>query len=192
MPTTEGEPASGNWFVALPVPPLAWFDALVTEPPAGLRSFHRDDLHLTVAFLGRVDEAAGRRALAAVRWPLRPQRVTLGEVVAMGNARHYSALSALLEDGRTAIEAAITATRDAAFSAAGATPELRPAKAHVTLARPQRRATSAQRAAGLRWARSLRLLGTEMVLDRLALYTRAEAGNGRRFTMVATVGLGQE
>ncbi len=89
-----------NWFVALQVPPLDWFDRLVPPPPEGCRHFHRDDLHLTLAFLGAVDEDAARAGFAALRWPLGPQQVTLGRVVPMGSKHRFSALSALLSDAR--------------------------------------------------------------------------------------------
>jgi 2'-5' RNA ligase len=50
-----------NWFIALPVSPLGWFERLVPPPPAGFRAFHPDDLHLTIAFLGAVDDATASR-----------------------------------------------------------------------------------------------------------------------------------
>lgn len=166
--------ARPNWFVAAPVPPDDWFDRLVTLPPSGLRRFHPDDLHLTIAFLGAVGEAAARRAFAALRWPAGAARVTLGAVVPMGSNRRYSALSALLDDGRQRVEGAIAATRDIVCTAAGARLEHRPAKAHLTLARPHRRATPAERDDGLAWARGLSLAGVGLVLTRVALYTWAE------------------
>lgn len=176
--------ASANWFVALPVAAAGWFDRLVPHPPEGLQRFHPEDLHLTIAFLGRVGEEAARAGFAAVHWPLPAMRATLGRVVPMGNERRYSALSALLAQGREAVEAAMSQTRGAAFTAAGAPPELRPARAHLTLARPQRRATGAQRGAGLRWAAGLALEEVGVQLDRVALYTWAEERATRKFRLV--------
>ena len=39
-----------NWFVALPVPTAAWFEAL-PEAPDDVRLFHPHDLHATVLHL---------------------------------------------------------------------------------------------------------------------------------------------
>ncbi len=175
-----------NWFVALPVPPLDWFDRLVPPPPEGCRRFHRDDLHLTIAFLGAVGEDAARAGLAALRWPLGLQQVSLGAVVPMGSKHRFSALSALLVEGREAIESAMQAARGPVWQAAGAEPDDRPAKAHFTLARPRRSATRAEREAALRWAQALDLQGTRICLDRVALYTWTADRRERQFRVVET------
>ncbi|MEZ5962528.1 MAG: hypothetical protein R3F56_01660 [Planctomycetota bacterium] len=175
-------PSRPNWFVGLPVPPQRWFAEKVPAPPPGIRRFHADDLHLTVAFLGPVAEDPARAAFAAIRWPLPALTVTLGPVVPMG--RRYSALSALIEQGRAAVEAAIGCVRDAACLAAGAPCETRPPKAHVTVARPQRHATVAERAAGLRWAQQVELARVEFTLARVALYSWAEDRRERQFRIV--------
>ena len=83
-------------------------------------------------------------------------------MVAMGSARRYSALSALL----------------------------RKPKAHVTLARPKRRATERERAAGLVWASELDVRAVRVRLDRVALYTWDEARDERLFRIVAERRLG--
>jgi 2'-5' RNA ligase len=179
-----------NWFVALPVPPTAWFAARITAPPAGCRLLHADDLHFTVAFLGAVEEHAARAGFAALRWPGGAQEVTLGDVVPMGNPRRFSALSAVAVAGRAELEAAMTQARSAVWAAAGASPDSRPARAHLTLARPQRRATAAQRTAALAWAAGLRLHAVRIALDRIALYTWAADRKERRFRIVHACGLG--
>jgi 2'-5' RNA ligase len=53
------------------------------------------------------------------------------------------------------VERAMASSRGAAYAAAGVTPDARPPKAHITVARPQRRATPAQRREALRWAEAL-------------------------------------
>ena len=50
-----------NWFIATPIAPGRWFDR-VSAPPSGIRRFHPEDLHATVAFLGAVREEAARAA----------------------------------------------------------------------------------------------------------------------------------
>ena len=138
-----------NWFIALPIPAGDWF-ARLPAPPAQVRLFPADDLHLTVAFLGNVSEEAALAAFAhASAWPRAALDVQLGHVVPMGRPRRYSALSAELELGRRQVEQAITLVRDAMCDTAGVRRDERPARAHVTLARPSRRASDAERRAGL-------------------------------------------
>lgn len=175
-----------NWFVALPVPAADWFaERVAAHPPPQVRLFHPDDLHLTVAFLGRVGEEAARRAWELRdRWRAGPLRATLGEVVGMGPPARFSALSALLVDGREAVEAGMRDCRDAMLHAAGAVPERRAIKAHLTLARPLRDATPAQRSAALAWALQLPLRGVAIAGDELALYTWDEARRERQFRIV--------
>jgi 2'-5' RNA ligase len=173
----------GNWFVGLPVSPGPWW-ARLPPVPAGFRRFHPDDLHLTVAFLGPVGEDRARAAFDALAWPLAAVDVTFGEVVAMGDPRRYSALSALLARGRDEVERAMGTARGPVADAAGIARERRAPKAHVTLARPRRDAAAAQRAQGLAWARALDLSDAGARLDRVALYGWSEDRRERLFRVV--------
>jgi 2'-5' RNA ligase len=173
-----------NWFIGITVPAGDWF-AAVPDPPRNFRRFHADDLHLTVAFLGTVEQAAGRAAWEhAASFALPPLTATLGRVVPMGNPRRYSALSLELEQGRDELAAAIGACRDAMCSAAGATPDTRPPRPHVTLARPSRRATPDDRRAGLAWAGHVEVRGRAVHLAHIALYTWADDRTARLFRIV--------
>jgi RNA 2',3'-cyclic 3'-phosphodiesterase len=177
-----------NWFFAFPLDGA--FVLTLPDPPVAFRRYHGEDVHLTLAFLGGVGEAAALRALDALDRELAAQAppaldVSLGEVVPMGSRRSYSALSALLERGRAEASACITALRDALTEAASGRREKRPAKPHVTVARPRSRASVADREAGLRWAQSLDLRAVEARLDRIALYTWTENRRERLFQIVA-------
>lgn len=181
-----------NWFIALPVPAADWFaERVAAHPPPAVRLFHPDDLHLTVAFLGGVDEDAARRA-----WELRglwtqgAVRIGFGEVIGMGPPARFSALAALLERGRETVEAGMAACRDAMLAAAGAPPERRAIKAHVTIGRPRRDATPAQRSSALAWALHLPLRGVEAGLTEMALFTWADERRERQFRAVASAPLG--
>jgi 2'-5' RNA ligase len=167
-----------NWFIALPLADDRWFER-TSEAPPGVRLLHPEDLHATVAFLGPVGEARARRAMDALSIPLSPLRVTLGAVVPMGNPRRFSALSALLDHGRDAVESAMAASRDRAWRAAAAERDDRPPKAHVTIARPTRDADESARRGALAWAASLRLGGVELTIDRVALYTWSDTRHVR-------------
>lgn len=172
-----------NWFIGLVVDPAPWYDELSSVPP-GLRAFHGDDLHLTIAFLGHVTEEQARAAWGALAWPLGPVQAELAKMVPMGSARRYSALSFLLGRGRVEIEAAMGPSRQRACVAAQVEPDARSPKAHLTVARPSRSASNDQRRAGLAWAESVNLKGTPILLDRVALYTWSDDRKERLFRRV--------
>ena len=159
------------------------------EPPASFRLYHPDDIHLTLAFLGGCGREGADRALVALdsileqtRWP--PIDASLGEVVPMGSSRAYSALSVLLDGGRNEAARCITALRDGLTEAATGRREKRPAKPHITIARPKRRASSEARAAGLAWAARVDLHSVRARLDRVALYTWSDDRRERLFRIV--------
>ena len=162
-----------NWFIALPVTPGPWFEAL--QPPDGVRKFGASDLHVTVAFLGPVTEDRAQRAFEHARaFPLRPLDVSLGPVEGLGSQRRPSAFSALLIEGRAVVEAALAATREQMWNAADARPDTRPPLAHITLARPARKASIQEVRRALSWASALELGAPSVHLDQIALYTWSE------------------
>jgi len=209
-------PSRPNWFVALPVRAGAWFAGL-PAPPSTIRLFAPADLHITVAFFGAVDPHAARRAFAIAASLCPPStHARLGPVRAFGSKRNPSALSAVVEemaeekveetaepaaprlqpamgaedDGRGSVSAVITRLRDPLLEAAGARPDRRPPRPHVTLARISRRAGPAQRRAALDWAASLDLRAPVLSLDRLALYTWARDRHRSLFQIVEELDLG--
>jgi len=165
-----------NWFIALPVSGAEWLEAL-PRPPGGIRG------------LGAVGELRARAAWDALAWPLGERVVTLDRVVPMGPPGRYSALSATLGAGREEVEAAITRSRAVLYAVAGTRPDERPARAHVTVARPTRRATESDRHHGLAWAADIRLEEPRITLDSVALYTWASDRSQALFEVVERRGL---
>jgi 2'-5' RNA ligase len=182
--------ARPNWFIGFEVD-LREHLAKIPSPPRGIRRFHADDLHATIAFLGPCDEALALRAFAALPDALGPATtVVLGGVVPMGRRDAYSALAALVEEGREPLERRMTSWRDVALAAADRPPETRAMKAHVTLARPTRRASEAERRAGLAWASTVDVYGAHIALQRVRLYTWSEERAERLFRAVCERELG--
>lgn len=177
-----------NWFLGFPLDGV--FVRGLPKPPGAFRLFHPDDVHVTLAFLGRCDEP---RALRALAWleaelqaaPLRPLSISLGQVVPMGGQRKYTALSALLNRGRDEVSAQLVAREGPLIEiATGRRPKREP-KPHVSIARPRHGATDVDREAGLAWAATLDLANVEATLDRIALYTWDERRAERLFKIVA-------
>jgi len=178
-----------NWFLAFPVDG-AFVAALPPAPPR-LRVFSPTDVHATLAFLGGCGQDGAERALAVLDARLAelrpgPVAASLAEVVPMGGSRRdYSALSALLDDGRDEMAQLIGALRPGVAEAAAGRSDLRPPKPHVTLARPMRSASGADRQAGLAWAGAVDVRGLAVTFDRIALYTWADDRPAHLFKIVA-------
>ncbi|MFZ5891376.1 MAG: 2'-5' RNA ligase family protein [Myxococcota bacterium] len=182
-----------NWFFGFPLDGA--FMRSLPAPPHGFRLYHPDDIHLTLAFLGGCGEAPALRALEALDGELEQAQlssidVSLGAVQPMGSRRAYTALSAVLDIGREAVEVYIARLRDALADAASVARDTRPPKAHATLARPARRASHAERQAGLVWARGLDLTHVNQRIRCIALYRWSENRNERLFRVVARRELG--
>lgn len=165
---------------------------LVPEPPPRVRVFRSADLHCTVSFFGSVPEADAQRA-----WSLVPDLVSAEavagsfvEVKPLGNPRKPSALSAMIGHGRKPLSEIIEGARAPLLEAAGAPADDRPILPHMTLARIQRRASSAERRVALRWAQSLEVAEASFVVSSVALYTWAEDRRERLFQIVAKHALG--
>jgi len=176
----------GNWFVGLPVPTAGWFGRLVRGAPPSVRVFHPDDVHLTVAFFGRVGEQRARlgwERMAGYEGKAIP--VSLGRLAPMGNPRRPSALSVILEGGFDEVARLIATLRGPALEAAGAKPDTRPPKPHITVARPQRKASGSERRQAVAWAESKPAVAAAVTLDRLALLSWSEDRRERQFRIVA-------
>ena len=181
-----------NWFIALPVPAGPWYEATLdaTPLPPRVRTFSPDDLHLTVAFLGSVEEEAAHRAFALhTLWQEGPLSATLGNLEPMGPPRRFSALSVLLNDGRQLVEQGMQACCNPMRLAAGIKPEKRAALAHMTVARPQRRASASEREAALEWGRALRFRDIGITLSEMALYTWSQDRKTSLFRIAERVAL---
>jgi 2'-5' RNA ligase len=175
---------AGNWFIGLPIAATPWLAGVIADAPPGLRLFHPDDVHITVAFLGRAGEVAAGRAFDLVEAPAAPIQVTLGGLKAFGNPRRPSALSVVLAEGHDEVAALIGRLRDPLIAAAGARPEARVPSPHITIARPAMRAGPAERRAAVAWAEGKPPVSARLTIDRIALYAWSEDRKLRQFRSV--------
>ena len=86
--------------------------------------------------------------------------------------------------GAEPLVALLRALTNPLLAAAGVPPERRAPLPHITLARPTRAATDAQRAAAIAWAGGIELGDVRVRLGELALYTWDEARRERMFRVV--------
>jgi len=155
-------------------------------PPARVRVFSTSDLHVTLGFLGSVEESDARRAWDRIGDYPSFQRVTgsFSGIEPLGHPAKPSALSAMVDAGREPLAEMIAEARETLLSAAGAPEDTRPPLPHMTLARIQRRANAAERRQALRWAHTIDLRGVTFTAPSVALYTWADDRQERLFQIV--------
>jgi len=155
-------------------------------PPARVRVFSTSDLHVTLGFLGSVEESDARRAWDRIGGYPSFRRVTgsFSGIEPLGHPRKPSALSAMVDLGREPLTEMIAEARETLLSAAGAPEDTRPPLPHMTLARIQRRANAAERRQALRWAHTIDLRAATFTAPSVALYTWADNRQERLFQIV--------
>ena len=154
--------------------------------PARVRVFATSDLHVTLGFLGAVQESDARNAWDRIGdfASFREVKGSFSGVEPLGHPRKPSALAAIVETGRDVLSEMIAQARDPLLRAAGAPEESRPPVPHMTLARIQRRASASERREALRWAQAIDLRGVVFTAAAVALYTWADDRQERLFQIV--------
>jgi 2'-5' RNA ligase len=183
-------------FVAIQLPE-AWRQAVEATASAlrrrlgdepGLRFTSTDRLHLTLRFLGEVDDALEPELRAALEREVTAVEVPL-ELAAAGAFGSRSRPTVLWLgvagdlDGLAALRAAI----DRAAVAAGLQVDDRPLRAHVTLARVERRATPEQRRAISDAVRALDPPPPSSFVASEVALVRSYLGRGARYELLARV-----
>ena len=155
-------------------------------PPARVRVFATSDLHITLGFLGAVQDSEARKAWDQIGEvaSFRSVNGSFSGVEPLGHPRKPSALAAMVGTGRDALSEIIAEARDPLLKAAGAREDTRPPRPHMTLARIQRRASAAERREALRWAQSIDVRGVTFTAAAVALYTWADDRQERLFQIV--------
>jgi len=160
--------------------------------PPRVRVFGASDLHVTLGFLGSVQEMAAREAWKLIeRFPsFRSVTGSFERVKPLGNPRKPSALSAMVDAGGEALSEMIGEARGPLLAAAEAPPDERPPLPHMTIARIQRRAKGGERREALRWAESIDVTAASFVASSVALYTWSTDRPERLFEIVERLELG--
>ncbi len=156
-------------------------------PPPRVRVFATLDLHVTLAFLGSVEESDARRAWGRIGEVASFRRVTgtFSGVEPLGHPGKPSALAAMVDAGREPLVEMIGEARGPLLRESGAPEDARPPLPHMTVARIQRRANRAERRQALRWAHTIDLRAVTFTAASVALYTWADDRQERLFQIVA-------
>ena len=156
------------------------------DPPPRVRLFSASDLHVTLGFLGAVQEKLALSAWQRIADFPSFRRVagSFTGVEPLGHPRKPSALSAVVDRGRKELSEMIAEARGPLLKAAGAPEDDRPPLPHMTLARIQRRASSAERREALAWAKAIDLDAVTFHAASVALYTWSNDRRERLFQIV--------
>jgi 2'-5' RNA ligase len=154
--------------------------------PPRVRVFGASDLHVTLGFLGSVQESEAARAWALIGSfsSFRSVRGTFDRVKPLGNPRRPTALSAMVDDGKEALSEMIAEARAPLLEAADAPPDDRAPLPHMTIARIQRRAMRVERREAMRWAERLDVGSATFSARSVALYTWSTDRPDRLFQIV--------
>ena len=165
-------PAPPSCFVALPLRPCPALLDLQDRLPEVLRPIHPEDLHVTVAYFGRIPEDRHPRILDLIAsMPQEPVPVTLAGLLALPSRERPTATTLRLGRGHDVLADLMRTWRPPLAAAAEVEPETRGPLPHVTFARPKgRRMTEEKRAAVLSWIDALPELAAPATLGPPALF----------------------
>lgn len=176
--------SSSSHFVGLRVPWPEGLDEVLHSAPAELRCVSTDDLHATLAFLGRMDSSRTDALLDTVAaLEFEPIEVRFGSLVALPHRRRFSALAFELEAGQAQVARLIELHRDRLIRLALGRPDERPPYPHVTIARPPKRANTELSQRLLQWADGVEPPPGRSLLSEVFLYRTHPQGN-RRFEVL--------
>ena len=123
---------SVNWFLALPIATQHWYPHKLPTHPENIILIRPENIHLTVAFLGNVEEASALMAWQKnQRFQLPPLSIQLQGIESFGNPKR-PALAATLQAGKETVEKAIAECRQDILAAASCEPETNKNKKNVT------------------------------------------------------------
>jgi 2'-5' RNA ligase len=181
--------APPSCFAALPLPPTPAVEALHASLPEHLRRVHPADLHVTIAYFGRIDpELHGPilAAIASVRFD--GLTVCLGGVLALPSRQRPTAITLRLGPGpgNDAVAQLIRTHRNPLLELAGRPHETRVPLPHITFARPRgRKMDDAKRQSILAWCDGQSAVNTAVRLSELALIrSRPPGGPGPHYEVL--------
>ena len=174
-----------NYFVALPVSLGDWYETFKNTVPHNLKISSAVDLHITVSFLGNISPDISKK-LCTVLQNIDPVcfDFSLATLMPLPSKRHFSALSFSLNVGREQISRYMSTHRNTFHNIAGTQPDHRGPLPHITVARPQKRATVQERSGILDWMQTVSPPQLTFKTGKLSLYTWADDRKKKQYERV--------
>jgi len=175
-----------NSFVAAPIENVGyWFDNYLENRPNAVRVFHPEDLHMTIAFLGKISADQQAAVIQAMEKLAHAEfEISFHRLVALPNAKRMSALSFSVNAGFQEAVNLIETWRAPIFKSISTEVETRPALPHITIARPERRANSQERKSILGWLKTVEAPRLKIPINRVALYTWSDNRKETQFKIL--------
>ena len=175
----------GNWFVGIPIAATDWLPELQAGAPPGLRFFNPADVHMTIAFLGRLKAERVEKVVAAMdaipATDFSPFNVRLGHLLLLPSPRRFSAVSFALSTGAEQAAQAMDRHRETFYTAADVPGDTRPPLPHITIARPRRGLGAGELREISAWAQSIEPPRVALQLGAPVLYCWARERGERQF-----------
>lgn len=174
-----------NWFVGLVVPGDGWLEKVLVDVPETIKPFHKEDLHMTIAFFQAMDPTY-HEPVMAVMDQIKSQtfEISLGKLLLLPSPKRASALSFGLEQGCSEVSAFMSQWREPLTEAAKAKPDQRDPLPHITVARPIRRFKEKAQADARVWVGQTVTPADVIQVSKLALYTWSEDRKSRQFQKI--------
>lgn len=151
-----------------------------------LRAYAPEELHVTLAFLGKHDPGLEKKLGLLLRSLAIPgAEVLLGPLIALPQERRFSAIAWSMGFGVEKLNAVIEKRRARICREVGAKLDTRAPLPHITIARPERKISTEDRDLVLDWMPTCTPPAQRVVLDPPAIYRYAPPGSDRQFERVA-------
>ena len=192
-----------NWFVAFKIDHGSWFKEMLPHLPEGLKFFHPDDLHMTIAFFGNFDEKLKSGVIDTIKdFLFEPVTMKSRGIIVLPSPRRFSAIcldfqlpskkkidSKLEYPSNSQIEEvyfkqnqfhkSINIWKNIAYKAANVPADTRPFLPHVTIARPPRDISALHREKLLGELKKIPPMEITISLETIALYTWSDHRIGK-------------
>lgn len=180
-----------NWFIGFCFDDLNWYETVITNAPAGIKTFSRDDLHVTFAFLKQASQEEAMLAWrAATDLNLNVVPVAFRGIEAFGDKEHPSAYGYTFAKGNDELSGYLAAHRDQLRGLIGLPPDkYQTPRPHATIGRPEKELSSAERFTVLTELQKLEVPQEVLKISRLGLYTWSKNRSQKLFDIVESVKL---
>ena len=186
---------NANWFVGIPISGDGWFEEVIEQLPENLRVFNSKDLHITVAFLGKlqIEEDKVNRKVGNIKLVLEEMKTErksfrLGGVLFLPSKKRFSAVCLSIEQGSTELSELILQYEPILKKCSGLKEmgmwEKRKPLPHVTIARPLKKLQWNDRRNIVENCSGIKIPFCDVLVNKVALYTWADNRKMMQFKII--------